>query len=242
VTTAIVRACSRIRSTASSHLVRNGSVRPRSGTAGQLALAEVEPPGDGRYQAGLPGFSSTARGPPSCAPGRWWPGSGSGRCTRGRCRCPDVGAVAVDFGVIDGRDVVTVPEAAGAFSTRQASLRVTESVRQARTRRTSPSPSSRRAARWPGWTGDGVLLDVQRQGGDPLGESRCPGRVKAQAKDWSKACQIDQSNVASVIGASPCGAGWAAITHQDPLVDAPLNRLRACSRSVVFPGNYCLGK
>src|SRR5947208_4040173 len=37
---------------------------------------------------------------------------------------------------------------------------------------------------------------------------RWPGRVKAQVKDWSSACQMDRSKVASVIGASPCWVGW----------------------------------
>src|SRR5512143_1352860 len=35
-----------------------------------------------------------------------------------------------------------------------------------------------------------------------------PARVKAQAKGLSKPCQIDQSRVTSVLGASPYGPGW----------------------------------
>ena len=85
-----IRACSRISSTASSHLVRNASVRPGGpGPGGQLRLAEVEPPGDRQEPGGLVGvLQQRPAGRPSCAPARWWPGWGSGRCTRGRCRCP----------------------------------------------------------------------------------------------------------------------------------------------------------
>jgi len=44
---------------------------------------------------------------------------------------PDVVPRAVDFGIIDGRDAVAVPAAAGAYSTSRTELRVTPSGRQA---------------------------------------------------------------------------------------------------------------
>src|SRR5690348_14305875 len=45
---------------------------------------------------------------------------------------------------------------------------------------------------------------------------RWPALVKAQAKELSKSCQMDQSCVTSDIGVSPYGPEGVATTHQGP--------------------------
>src|SRR5271157_4962933 len=56
--------------------------------------------------------------------------------------------------------------------------------------------------------GDGVFLDVQRHGGDPLGEAVEAAGVKAQAKAWSRACQMDQVSLASIMMRLLCWSQW----------------------------------
>src|SRR5919107_1040270 len=89
---------------------RGGGTPP----GGQLRLAEIEPPGDGQEPGGLvsvlkqcpeddPVVGTDGGGPVGAACGVLVEGAGA----------PDALAVAVDLGVIDGRDTVAVPDAAG---------------------------------------------------------------------------------------------------------------------------------
>src|SRR6185369_7556597 len=89
---------------------------------------------------------------------------------------PDVLAGAVDLGVVDGRDVVTVPGAAGGVLD-QTGQAAGDGVG-------TPGPVLGEGLhRLPvggpldgqGGLGDGVLLDVEGQGGDPLGEATMAG-------------------------------------------------------------------
>src|SRR5512142_2664821 len=57
---------------------------------------------------------------------------------------------------------------------------------------------------------------------------RYPSRVKAQTKGRSSACQIDQRSVASVMGASPNGAGWEG--------DHPAGSARQMPRTTGYRG------
>ncbi len=139
----------------------------------QLRLSEVEPAGDRQEPCGLLGFGEQGAqdhpvvgadggGPIGAAGGVLVEGTGS----------PNVGAGAMDLGVIDGRDIVAVPDP-------------TRGVRD------QPSQAPGDPVLVPGAVlgegfqsfpggrllqsqdrlGDGVFLDVQRHGGNPLGEA-----------------------------------------------------------------------
>ena len=69
-----------------------------------------------------------------------------------------------------------------------------------------------------------------------------PRQVKAQAKVLSKACQMDQVSLASVMTRLLCWGGWEpdpdlASSDQETLL---FNTVRLFSYCTVFRGNYCL--
>src|SRR5208283_3148764 len=68
-----------------------------------------------------------------------------------------------------------------------------------------------------------------------------PRQVKAQAKVFSKACQMDQVSLASVMMRLLCRGNWVcthlASSDQETLL---FNTVRLLSCCGVFPGNYCL--
>src|SRR5271166_4739368 len=157
------------------------------------------------WYLGLPGLLDRVEdhfrpGPTSCGRGRWGRDGAAGGVLVEGTGAPDVGAGAMDLGVIDGRDMVAVPDP-------------TRGVRD----QVSQGPGD--AVLVPGAVlgkgfqglpgggllqgqdrlGDGMFLDVERQGGDPLSEAVKPWRVKAQAKALSRACQMDQVSLASVM-------------------------------------------
>src|SRR5436305_12826676 len=79
-----------------------------------MSLAEVEPPGDGQEPGGAAGILEQCpeRHPVVGADGGGPVGAAGGVLVEG-AGAPDIRAGAVDLGVIDGRDVVAVPGAAG---------------------------------------------------------------------------------------------------------------------------------
>jgi len=89
--------------------------------------------------------------------------------------------------------------------------------------------------------GDGVFLDVQRHGVIHSAKRWKPWRLKAQAKALSKACQMDQVSLASVMMRLLCrgqlGLGPPGRFRPG---DASFNTVRPLSYSGVFRGNYCL--
>ena len=71
------------------------------------------------------GCRAGPRAPPSCGPARWGSiGTAGGIFVEG-AGSPDVRAIAMDLGVIDGRDMIAVPEPPGAVSTNRVRLAVT---------------------------------------------------------------------------------------------------------------------
>src|SRR5512135_327835 len=155
------------------HLPGAGEARP----GGQLRLAEVEPTGQRQEPGGLAGVLEQrpdddpvvrlhGGGPVRAAGGVLVEGTGA----------PDVASRAVHLGVVAGRDVVSVPEPPGG--------RLGEPGQGAR-----DGPAAPGAVLGEGLQGlpvvgaldgrdrlgDGVFLDVQGQGGDPLGEAPVAG-------------------------------------------------------------------
>src|SRR5271157_1320363 len=190
----MMRACSRSNSTANSHLVWNATM-PRPcwgpGPDRQLRLPEVEPAGDRQEPRGLRGFAEVEpagdrqepRGllgfveqgaqddPVVGADGGGPIGAAGGVLVEGT-GAPDVGAGAVDLGVIDGRDLVAVPD-----PTRGGGDQASQGLSDARL-----VPGAVLGEGFQGLPGggllqgqdrlgDGVFLDVERHGGDPLGEA-----------------------------------------------------------------------
>ena len=83
----------------------------RPGPTGNCDLPEVEPAGDGQEPGGLPGF--VEQGPeddPVVGPHGGGPIGAAGGVLVEGAGAPDVGAGAMDLGVIDGRDMVAVPD------------------------------------------------------------------------------------------------------------------------------------
>ena len=139
----------------------------------QLRLAEVEPAGDRQEPRGLLGFGEQGAqdDPVVGADGGGPIGAAGGVLVEGT-GAPDVGAGAMDLGVIDGRDMVAVPDPPWGGGDQ-------------------PSQGPGDAVLVPGAVlgegfqgfpgggllegqdrlGDGVFLDVERHGGDPLGEA-----------------------------------------------------------------------
>src|SRR3954468_15891214 len=84
-----------------------------AGLKGQLRLAEVQPPGDGEEPGGLSGgFQLGPEVYPVMSPDRGGPIGAAGGVLVERAGAPDVLAATVDLGVIDGGDVVAVPDPA----------------------------------------------------------------------------------------------------------------------------------
>ena len=84
------------------------------GQPGQLRLAEVEPPGDGQEPGGPAGvLEQRPQGDPVVGPDGGGPVGAAGGVLVEGAGAPDVLAAAVDLGVVDGRDVVAVPDSPG---------------------------------------------------------------------------------------------------------------------------------
>ena len=167
----MMRACSRSSSTASSHLVRN--CHDAVGPDRQLRLPEVEPAGDRQEPRGLLGFveQGAQDDPVVGADGGGPIGTAGGVLVEG-AGTPDVGTGAMDLGVIDGRDMVAVPD-----PTRGGRDQVSQGPGDA-----VFVPGAVLGEGFQGLPGggllqgqdrlgDGVFLDVERHGGDPLGEA-----------------------------------------------------------------------
>src|SRR5512135_1593792 len=151
------------------HLLGAGEARP----GGQLRLAEVEPPGQRQEPGGLAGvLEQRPDDDPVVRPHGGGPVRAAGGVLVEGAGAPDVVSRAVDLGVIARRDVVAVPE-------------------PPRGRVGEPGQASGYGSAAPGAVlgeglqglpvvgafdgqdrlGDRVLLDVQGQGGDPLGKA-----------------------------------------------------------------------
>ena len=113
---------------------------------------------------------------------------------------PNVGAGAMDLGVIDSRDTVAVPD-----PTRGRGDQVGQGPGDA-----VLVPGAILGERFQGLPGggllqgqdrlgDGVFLNVQRHGGDPFSEAVEAVAGEGQAKALSRACQMDQVSLASVM-------------------------------------------
>ena len=92
----------------------------------QLRLAEIEPAGDGEEPSGLIGVGQER---PEDDPVVGSDGGGAVGAAGGvlveRAGAPDVGVAAMDLGVVDGPDMVAMPERPGASSTSRVRPRVT---------------------------------------------------------------------------------------------------------------------
>src|SRR5271157_566823 len=83
------------------------------GPRGQLRLAEVEPTGDGQKPGGLPRLvQQGSQDDPVERPDGGGPVGAAGGVLVERAGAPDMSTAAVDLGVIEGRDTITMPEPA----------------------------------------------------------------------------------------------------------------------------------
>src|SRR5512135_2610988 len=165
-----VRAACCSSSTAHSHLVWNGSVDRLSDVSGNCDFAEVEPSGQREEPAGtIAVVEHLPKHDPGVRPDRAGPVGTAGGGLREGAGPPDVLAPAVDLGIIDGIDPKAVPEPTGS-GLQESGQRVLDLVCLPRSR---PCEGLQRlpvvgAIQGEHGRGDGVLLDVQRQAGDPL--------------------------------------------------------------------------
>ena len=144
---------------------------------GQLTLAEIEPPGD-RQEPGRPaGFiEQRPEHHPVMSPDGGRPvGTASGVLVEG-AGAPDVLAAAVDLGVIDSRDVVAVPEPTGGFLDQTGEVAgdgggVPPAVLGELLHRLPVGGAFEGEHR----QSEGVLLDIEGQGRDLLGEPTVSG-------------------------------------------------------------------
>src|SRR5262249_40695570 len=93
---------------------------------------------------------------------------------------PDVGTAAMDLGVIDGRDVVAVPEPSGGPLDQPGQAPGDSvGVPGAVLGEGFQGLPVGRAFQGPDGLGDGVFLDIEGQGGDPLGEAAVSASAEA---------------------------------------------------------------
>ena len=172
------------------------------GPGGQLGLAEVEPPGDRQEPGGL--IRVVEQGPedpPVVGPDGGGPVRASGRVLVEGAGAPDVLARAVHLGVIDGVDVVAMPDPPRG--------RLDQAGQVAGDGDGVPPPVLDEPLHRPpvghpldgdNRLGDGVFLNVQGQGGDPLDEPAVSGACEAPAKGCSSRSQRDQRSVTCGMG------------------------------------------
>lgn len=162
------------------HLHRTG----RPGPARQLRLAEVKPPGEREEPGGLLGV--VEQGPeddPVVRPNRRRSVRATGSVLVKRAGAPDVLARAMDLGVIDGRDVIAVPDPAGGLGDEPGQGPGDEvaapgaGLGESLQRLPAGGPFDREDR-----LGDGVLLDVQCHRSDPFSEATVSGPGEGQGE------------------------------------------------------------
>ena len=211
------------------------------GSDWQLRLAEVEPAGDRQEPRGLLGFGEQGAqdDPVVGADGGGPIGAAGGVLVEGT-GAPDVGAGAMDLGVIDGRDLVAVPDPTRGGGD-QASQGLSDALLV---------PGAVLGEGFQGLPGggllqgqdrlgDGVFLDVQRHGGDPLGEVVEAAAGEGPSEGVEK--RLPDVSLASVMMRLLVGASWVG----DHLTDSDqetllFNTVRPLSCCGVFRGNYWL--
>ena len=172
---------------------------------GQLRLAEVEPPGDRQRPGGLavvlqqcpecdPVMGPDGGGPVGAAGGVLVEGAGA----------PDVLARAMDLGVIDGRDPVAMPDPPGFLvdELRQCAGEgfglpggvLGEGLQGLPVVETLDGDDG---------LGDGVLLDVEGQCGDPLDEAAVAGASEGRGEGLEQSLPDGPDEGSLPHGASP---------------------------------------
>ena len=146
----------------------------------------------------------------------------------------------MDLGVIDGRDLVAVPD-----PTRGGRDQASEGLSDA-----VLVPGAVLGEGFQGFPGggllqgqdrlgNGVFLDVEAMAVIQSAKRWKPRRVKAQAKALSRACQIDQVSLASVMMRLLCRGSWIGDhlpgSDQETLLFNTVHPLSCCG---VFRGNY----
>ena len=167
----------------------------------QLRLPEVELARDWQEPRGLLGFvEQGAQDHPVVGTNGGCPIGAAGGVLMKGTGPPNVGAGAIDLGVIDGRDMVAMPELTGAVAIRRARVRVTRSWCQEPY--SAKDSSAFQAADCSRARTDWVMVCSSTLIAMAVIHSAKrwkPRRVNAQAKALSKTCQMDQVSLASVI-------------------------------------------
>ena len=143
------------------------------GAGRQLGRAEVEPPGDGQVPGGLAGIlQQCPQRDPVVGPHGGGPVGATRRVLVKGAGAPDVGIAAMDLGVVDGPDAETVPGTTGGLfdQTGEAASDGVGAPGAVLGERLQSLPVGR-SVEGQDRLGDGVLLDVEGHGGDPLGEA-----------------------------------------------------------------------
>ena len=152
---------------------------------------------------------------------------------------PDVGATAMDLGVIDGRDVVAVPDPTRGGGN-QPSQGPSDALRV---------PASVLGEGFQGFPvggllqgqdrlSDGVFLDVDGQGGDPLGEAMKATASEGPSEGVEQGLPDGPGEFSFGHDASPVlepGSHYLASSDQETLL---FNTVRPLSCCTVFRGNY----
>ncbi len=157
---------------------------------------------------------------------------------------PNVRAGAMGFGVIDGRDPVAVPDAArgGLDQTRQPpgdAVGVPAAV-LGEAFQGLPGPG---LVQGQDRLGDGMLLDVEGHGGDPLGKVGEAAAGEAASEGVEQRLPDGPGQRSFSHGVSP-GAGPDGELPPGRFRpgDAAFNTVRLLRFCGVFPGNYCLSE
>jgi hypothetical protein len=147
----------------------------------------------------------------------------------------------MDLGVIDGRDLVAVPDPTRGGRD-QASQGLSDALLV---------PGAVLGEGFQGFAvggllqgqdrlGDGVFLDVQRQGGDPLGEAMKATAGEGPSEGVEQGLPDGPGELSFGHDASPVldpGTYYLAGSDQETLLFNTVHRISCCT---VFRGNYCL--
>src|SRR5262249_42521244 len=207
---------------------------PRPGR--QLRLAEVEPAGDRQEPAGFARLveHGAEDDPVVGADGAGAVGAAGGVLMEG-AGAPDVRPGAMDLGVIDGRDVVAVPDPPRGGGDQAGQVVGDAALVPA-------AVLGEGLEGLPGGgllqgqdrLGDGVLLDVEDQGGDPLGEVAEAAATERAGEGGEQSLPMGPGERSFGHGASP-GSGPVGACHYPAGSDQETPPSRRYGRSAGVP-------
>src|SRR5262249_51877954 len=211
----------------------------------QLRLAEIEPAGDRQEPPGLARLveQGAQDDPVVGADGTGAVGAAGGVLVEG-AGAPDVRAGAMDLGVIDGRDVVAVPDPTrGVFDQAGRGVGDPALVPAAVLGEGFEGLPGGGPLQGQDRLGDGVLLDVERHRGDPLGEAAEAAAGERAGEGGEQGLPVGPGERSFGHGASPV-SGPVGACHYPAGSDQEPPPSRRYVRSAIVPSyrettDYC---